>query len=586
MMSGDRRGIQHLLGAIALAAAIAGCADPKVELVPVPVPDTSAFEPSVRTKLAQARADLDRVAATHPSNQDLGRAYGELAMTYHAQDLVKPAEAAYDNARRLAPRDLRWAYLEGHMYNDASRPPEAMRAFEAALAIDGTDLPTLISLGQVYLQNGDLDHAQQMFEKALPNKEGRAAAETGLAKVAMTRHDYKAAIQHFEEAIKLWPSATNLYHPLAAAYRAVGDRAKAEESIARYDVRGAEPSIEDAAADALAAKVVASRVLLRRGQRDGKAGRFDLAEVAFRAAFAADPTNAEALANLGISLANLGRTDEAQKALVEALRMDENFAVAQMSLGVILDRQGLDQAAAEHYAAALKLDPDNIQATVYLADLRMRSGRPAEAAELYRAALAHSPNSGRMQVSLAMAYIKAKRYADARKILEAAITAQPNNAEATNALARVLATAPDASLRDGPRALQLAKTLFESKRNPDVGQTYAMALAETGAFDQAATLQNETMIVYERMKAPADTAFLARNLERYRQASAVTRRMVGERSRARAAQSRRAAREAQVGVLTAPDGSGAALVRRERRRRRAEDAARAHAKLRLPSRPG
>jgi hypothetical protein len=44
-----------------------------------------------------------------------------------------------------------------------------------------------------------------------------------------------------------------------------------------------------------------------------------------------------------------------------------------------------------------------------------------------------------------------------------------------------------------------------------------MALAETGEFAQAATLQNETMIVYERMKAPADKAFLTRNLERYRQ---------------------------------------------------------------------
>jgi len=42
----------------------------------------------------------------------------------------------------------------------------------------------------------------------------------------------------------------------------------------------------------------------------GKAGRFDLAELEFRAAVEADPTNADAIANLGISLANLGRVDE------------------------------------------------------------------------------------------------------------------------------------------------------------------------------------------------------------------------------------------------------------------------------------
>jgi hypothetical protein len=48
----------------------------------------------------------------------------------------------------------------------------------------------------------------------------------------------------------------------------------------------------------------------------------------------------------------------------------------------------------------------------------------------------------------------------------------------TNALARVLATAPDAKVRDSPRALQLSKALFERTKSPEVGQTYAMALAE------------------------------------------------------------------------------------------------------------
>src|SRR5438445_13182782 len=67
------------------------------------------------------------------------------------------------------------------------------------------------------------------------------------------------------------------------------------------------------------AKVAASRTRVRRGQRLGKAGRFDLAELEFRAAVEADPTNADAIANLGISLANLGRVDEAQRRLSESL---------------------------------------------------------------------------------------------------------------------------------------------------------------------------------------------------------------------------------------------------------------------------
>jgi len=168
----------------------------------------------------------------------------------------------------------------------------------------------------------------------------------------------------------------------------------------------------------------------------------------------------------------------------------------------------------------MKLDPQNAQTLVYFADLLMRTGGPEKAAELYREALARSGNSPRMQLSLAMAYIKAKRYADARKILEPVVAARAADTDATNALARILATAPDASTRDGARALQLAQTLFQTTRNPDVGQTYAMALAEAGKFAEAATLQKETMIVYEHMKAPMDKEFMVRNLERYQKQQA------------------------------------------------------------------
>jgi hypothetical protein len=86
-----------------------------------------------------------------------------------------------------------------------------------------------------------------------------------------------------------------------------------------------------------------------------------------------------------------------------------------------------------------------------------------------------------------------------------------------NSLARLLATAPQPSARDAARALELARTLFEATRSLAVGQTYAMALAENGRFGEAAVLQQETIIGYERSKTPVDKAFLERNLRLYQQ---------------------------------------------------------------------
>ena len=505
-------------GCIGLVLALAmGCHDPRRELVPVPIPNTADLETSVRSALARAQAQFDQVVRGKAKAVELGNAYGELAMTYQAQGLVPPAAAAYANARTLAPRDKRWPYLLGHLYNDASHVPEAIEAFEAALAIDPQDGPTLFSLGEVYLQHGDFDKARTMYSKLESNREARPAALAGLGKVALAQHRYGEAVHDLTEALGLSPGSARLRQPLAMAYQALGDHAEAEESLRRFKVGGGEPGIADPLADALDAKVAASHALIRRGQRLGLLGRFDLAESAFRAAVEADPNNADAIANLGISLANLGRLEEAQRRLAESLSLDDSNALAHFSLGVVLDRQGLDQPAMAQYAAAMERDPANVQAAAYLADAKMRVGLAAEAAALYRRALEHAPGSLRMELSLAMANVKAGHYAEARSGLELALEAHPGTPELINTLARILATAPDAALRDGRRALQLARTLFETRRDPDVGQTYAMALAETGDFKQAAGLQRETIIVSQRSAGDSEKSFLQKNLARYEQ---------------------------------------------------------------------
>jgi tetratricopeptide (TPR) repeat protein len=233
-------------GCIALIVAlVVGCQDPRRDLVPVPIPDAIDLEPSVRTALARARTQFDQVAQRKPKAIELGNAYGELAMTYQAQSLVPPAEAAYANARRLAPGDKRWPYLLGHLYNDASRVPEAITAFEAALAIDGQDGPTLFSLGEVYLQHGDLDKARTMYSKLESNREARAAALAGIGKVALAQHQYREAAHYLEEALGLSPGSTRLRQPLAMAYQGLGDHAKAEENLRQYVVGGMEPGIVD-----------------------------------------------------------------------------------------------------------------------------------------------------------------------------------------------------------------------------------------------------------------------------------------------------------------------------------------------------
>src|SRR5262249_30990447 len=150
----------------AMAILLGACSPPKPEIAPIPKVDLSGYEPSVRNALVEAEAAFDKVAASKPAAPDLGAAYGELAMMYHAQDVIGPAQVAYANAYALAPRNPQWPYLLAQLNADASRVPEAIKWFEVTLKINGDHAPALIGLGTAYLQTGDLAAAQKNFEHA------------------------------------------------------------------------------------------------------------------------------------------------------------------------------------------------------------------------------------------------------------------------------------------------------------------------------------------------------------------------------------------------------------------------------------
>ena len=59
------------------------------------------------------------------------------------------------------------------------------------------------------------------------------------------------------------------------------------------------------------------------------------------------------------------------------------------------------------------------------------------------------------------------------------------------------------------------RALFEQTRNPEVGQTYAMAFAAAGRFEEAVKLQQETIIAYERSRIEVSKPFLQQNLALY-----------------------------------------------------------------------
>ena len=77
------------------------------------------------------------------------------------------------------------------------------------------------------------------------------------------------------------------------------------------------------------------------------------------------------------------------------------------------------------------------------------------------------------------------RYREALILLDDANRRAPDRPTTATTLARLLASAPDRSLRDGRRALELATEIHASDPAPVHAETVAMALAELERCDEA-----------------------------------------------------------------------------------------------------
>jgi tetratricopeptide (TPR) repeat protein len=116
----------------------------------------------------------------------------------------------------------------------------------------------------------------------------------------------------------------------------------------------------------------------------------------------------------------------------------------------------------------------------------------------YDRAIAIDPLVADAQFGYAMALVGLKRYREARDRLADGMKAHPDRTQFGRALARLLAAAPDRSVRDGEAALALVNDLLKKEQSADLGETMAMALAEVGQYDNAAAVQRNVIEAAER----------------------------------------------------------------------------------------
>jgi len=498
---------------------------PPRQIREVTLPDLSRMDATVQQQIRDRYAAVTEARKTGTGDADLSEKYGQYGMVLQAAEYYEAAEPSYLNAQDLAPGDLRWPYYLGHLYKSQGQTAKAIDAFNRSLALGPNEIATLIWLGRLYLEAGQPEVAQQMFERAsgLPPK--NVAVLAGLGQAALARHDYARAASVLEEALALDQSALSVHSPLAMAYRGLGDTAKAEAHLKQW--RNTEVLVPDRLRIELDLALESGLSYELRGVRALEAHDWDAAEGFFRKGVAIT-TGSTALGRslrhkLGTALFLKGDVKGAMERFEEVARLappegfDESSAKAFYSLGVISASSGRNGEAIERFSRAVRYNPNYVEALTGLADALRRGGRVEESLKTYAEIVRINPRATDAKLGYAIGLVRLRRYREARDWLAEATRAQPDQPDLALALARILAASPDASVRDGARAMAITEELFKGTKTTALGETLAMALAEVGQYEQAVQIQRGVLDAARRAGLQSEAREMAANLRLYEQ---------------------------------------------------------------------
>jgi tetratricopeptide (TPR) repeat protein len=293
------------------------------------------------------------------------------------------------------------------------------------------------NLGNALLEKGSVDEAIVHFQTALQINPDHAEAHNNLGNILLQKGKVDEAIAHFQKALQIIPDYAEVHYNLGNALLQKG---KVDEAIAHYQM-----------------------------------------------ALQIKPDNAEAHYNLGNELLQKGKVDEAIAHFQKALQITPEFAEAHYNLGDALLQKGKVDEAIAHFQKALQITPEFAEAHYNLGGALLQKGSVDEAIAHYQKALQIKPDYAKAHFNLGNALFQKGSVDEAIAHFQKALEIDPDYAKAQNNLAWVLATCPQASLRNGNKAVELAQRANQltGDGNPAILGTLAAAYAEAGRFPEA-----------------------------------------------------------------------------------------------------
>jgi protein O-mannosyl-transferase len=233
--------------------------------------------------------------------------------------------------------------------------------------------------------------------------------------------------------------------------------------------------------------------------------------------------------NFGMFLVERGQLDEALTHFETALQIRSStahahyaltLALIQSAIGDVFARKDQLDEAIPHLRQAVELQPDYANGHYNLGTALFQKGLLDAAIEEWQKALAIQPDDAGAHTNLGNAFLQKAALREAIGHYERALLIAPDSTLALNNLGWVLATAPDPSVRNGARAIELAHKANELSGNANAvfARTLAAAYAETGHFPEAIEIAQRASQIAADEGKPTLAKRISEDADRYRSA--------------------------------------------------------------------
>jgi tetratricopeptide (TPR) repeat protein len=187
----------------------------------------------------------------------------------------------------------------------------------------------------------------------------------------------------------------------------------------------------------------------------------------------------------------------------EILATDPQNIQIRIELVDLLILAGRLDKAEEELKAEQRLHPDDETRSMMLGRMAKKKGNAGNAVPYFQRALAANPRNSAIQLELGECLLELRRWNDAARHWQKALQASPNNIDFAGQYALLLAACPDASVRDGKKALEISVRLkLAQKRTIDqdiqCATALAAAYAEMQQYDSALSVARSYLELSEK----------------------------------------------------------------------------------------